>query len=76
MDQLLEKLLTLNTLKGRRQQIRLIQEQVLKDLPFLPLFRWKNGMILSKKWELPDPEMLSVSGDFYPLTRLKLKKQI
>jgi peptide/nickel transport system substrate-binding protein len=71
MDQSLDAALQTIDTEKQNEHLFQIQDQMMTDLPYLPLWFWNNALVLQKGLTGVLPEELSVRGDLLPLGRLK-----
>lgn len=71
MDAWLDRHAATQNPEERSSLSRLIQEKMGTDLPYLPLWYWKNALILRKSIRGVEGKDLSMSGSFRPLRKLK-----
>ncbi len=70
VDRLLDQAIVELDLSKRAALLRKAQEIASKDLPFFPLWYWKNALILRKGIDGITADQLSLSGALEPLTHL------
>ena len=71
MDALLDRASREMSLTQRKEILREIQSLMAKDMPYFPLWYWKNTVIFNKKLRGLDPGQISLSGALEPITRLR-----
>lgn len=75
VDRLLDRAIQENNLSKRLPLLHKVQLQMLEDLPYFPLWHWKNTLILrntpDRMFEGIEAKNLSLSGAFDPLSRLR-----
>lgn len=71
MDSLLDQAVAEPDLKKRLPILQRVQKKMAEDLPYFPLWHWKNAVILRKELQGLDASELSLSGGLEPLTRLR-----
>jgi peptide/nickel transport system substrate-binding protein len=52
-----------------------IQERMLTELPYFPLWHWSNTLITAKTLQPLQPELLSLSGSYISLPKLRFQTQ-
>ena len=72
MDTMLEQAMKEVDEPKRIEVLRRVQEKMAQDLPYFPLWYWKNSLILRKDAAASDikSEQLSLSGGLEPLVRI------
>lgn len=58
-------------LERRIPILRHVQEKMLEDLPYLPLWYWKGVVFVRKKLQGPGPREVSLSGSLEPFTKIR-----
>jgi peptide/nickel transport system substrate-binding protein len=74
VDSLLDKAMREIDEKKRRELLIRVQERVLVDLPYFPLWHWTNALVIRNELTPLAPEALSLSGGYLPLTKLRFAK--
>jgi ABC-type transport system substrate-binding protein len=74
MDLLLDQAAAAPTLEERKAVSQKVQNLMLEDLPYFPLWFWKNALIYDKNLEGLSAQQLSRSGGLMPLFDLRPKK--
>lgn len=76
VDRLTEAALLEIDPKKRKTLLVQIQDQMLLDLPYFPLWHWTNAMVIRDTLELPPSDSLSLSGGYLPLSELRFRKDL
>ena len=71
MDLLLIKAAGTLSGQGRRDLFNKIQRMMMRDLPYFPLWFWKNVLITNQSIRPVQSQNLSLSGSLEPLTKLR-----
>jgi len=74
MDLLLDQAAQAQTLEQRKVASEKVQNLMLQELPYYPLWFWKNALLYDKKLEGLSADELSRSGGLMPLFELRPKK--
>lgn len=75
MDRILEKAIREPDSVRRTRLWRAVQEKMMDDLPYFPLWYWKNAVIVRKDLaHRVKPRDLSLSGAYEPLLKLARRK--
>lgn len=76
VDKLLEQAMAEPDLSRRIRFLREVQDQMMEDLPYFPLWYWNNGLIMRKDLAGIEASDLSLSGALEPLARIRYESSL
>jgi len=58
----------------RRKLLVKVQERMLSEVPYFPLWHWSNALIIKNTLSGVEPRDVSLSGSFISLTKLRFSQ--
>jgi peptide/nickel transport system substrate-binding protein len=73
VDGWLDRALSEDDFSKRKALLAKVQDRMLEDVPYFPLWHWTNAIVVRDTIVPPTPDTLSLSGSYFPLRSLRFK---